>query len=139
MTCEMIIDGPQGGSRRRIGAFDRGLKLSLATLGIVIMGLGVPLALLPGHLGLPLLLLGLMLTLRNSMGARRQFVRWQRRHPNILFPLRRLLRRKPEIAPVFWHQSMKLERLIVPRRWRRMGRWRRALMRKFARRKPAVV
>ena len=34
--------------------------------------------------------------------ARRQFIGLQRRHPKILFPVRRLLRREPEVVPVAW-------------------------------------
>jgi hypothetical protein len=72
----------------------------------------------------PLTVVGLMLVLRNSFRARKQFVRFQHAHPKLLFPLRRLLRREPEVLPVAWQQVLRMERLIMPRRWRVAKRWR---------------
>ena len=87
----------------------------MIALGLVLMAGGFVLALLPGHLGLPLLVVGLILVLRNSRSARKQFIHLQRRHPRVVFPLRRLIRRDPEIFPVLWQQALpKLKRLIVP-------------------------
>src|SRR5438874_6365408 len=48
---------------------------------------------------------GLMLVLRNSFKARRQFVIIQHSHPRMVFPLRRLLRREPEIMQVITNRS----------------------------------
>ena len=36
----------------------------------------------------------------------------------MVFPIRRLLRREPEILLVAWQQVLRIERLIVPRRLR---------------------
>jgi hypothetical protein len=106
-----------------------GLRMVVIGVGFVLMSGGFVLALLPGHLGLPLLVVGLILVLRNSPGARRQFIHLQRRHPRVVFPLRRLIRRDPEIFPVLWQQALRLERLIVPTSWRRAGVWRRRYFR----------
>ncbi len=76
---------------------------------------------------MPLTVAGLMLVLRNSFRARKQFVRFQHAHPKLLFPLRRLLRREPEVMPVAWQQVLRMERLIIPRSLRRAKRWRRSL------------
>jgi predicted membrane chloride channel (bestrophin family) len=88
--------------------------------------LGVAIAPLPGPLGVPLVVVGLMLVLRNSFKARRQFVRMQHAHPKTVFPIRRLLRRQPEVVQVFWQQCLRIERVILPRRARfavRLRRW----------------
>jgi hypothetical protein len=90
----------------------------LLGLGGVIMLAGLVLAPLPGHIGLPLLVVGLMIVLRNSFAAKRQFVRMQRAHPKMVFPIRRLMRREPEIVLVAWQQYLRVERLVLPRRVR---------------------
>ncbi|OYX30095.1 MAG: hypothetical protein B7Y99_12080 [Caulobacterales bacterium 32-69-10] len=95
-------------------------------LGLALMGLGLLGALLPTHLLGIFLVLGLILVLRNSRTARKRFVRMHRRHPRFVHPLRRLLRKKPEVWPVIWHEVLRLERLL-PRSWRRLRRWRRGL------------
>ena len=106
-----------------------GLRLVVIALGLVLIAGGLVLALLPGHLGLPLLVVGLILVLRNSASARRRFIRLQRAHPKVVFPVRRLIRRDPEIFPVLWQQALRLERLVVPRDLRRAGVWRRRYFR----------
>ena len=106
-----------------------GLRMIVIGVGGVLMTGGFVLALLPGHLGLPLLVVGLILVLRNSPGARRQFIHLQRRHPRVVFPLRRLIRRDPEIFPVLWQQALRIEKLIVPASWRRAAIWRRRYFR----------
>ena len=76
---------------------------------------------------------GLMIVLRNSFKARRQFIRFQRKHPKMAFPLRRLLRREPEVVLVFWQQTLRVERLIIRRRgWRLATRLRRRFFRRRA-------
>ena len=104
----------------------KSMRVALLALGLVLMVVGTPLALLPGHIGIVLFALGLIIVLRNSFTARRTFIKAQRRHPNIVFPIRRLIRRKPEILPVFWHQMLKFERWVLPARLRfyRRVRWR---------------
>ena len=93
---------------------------------------GFGLALLPGHLGLPLLVVGLIMVLRHSPRARRQFVTLQHRHPRFIFPVRRLIRREPEVFPVAWQQLLRhraddvaaqlaaggpLAPAVLPRQW----------------------
>jgi hypothetical protein len=105
----------------------------LIGLGLVIMLVGLPLVALPGHIGLPLMVVGLMIVLRNSFSAKRRFVRMQRAHPNVVFPIRRLMRREPEIVQVVWQQYLRVERLVLPRRVRFAVRSRRYLKRRIQR------
>ena len=93
-------------------------RACLVALGWLLIGVGAVGALLPGHLGLPLLIVGLIVVLRSSREARRQFIGLQRRHPKLIFPVRRLLRREPEVFAVAWQQALRLERLVLPRAWR---------------------
>ena len=102
-----------------------GARLLLLAVGWVLITGGVVLALLPGHLGVPLLAIGLILVLRNSYKAKRQFIHWQRRHPRFIHPVRRLIRREPEVFPVLWQQLLRFERTVLPYRFRRAGIWRR--------------
>lgn len=82
------------------------------TAGFALMALGAIGAVLPGHLGLPVLVAGLALVLRNSMQAKRAFVRLQRRKPNWVYPIRRLMRPNPEFLPVIWQTMLRTERLL---------------------------
>ena len=93
----------------------------LLALGAVLIVLGVLMAPIPGPLGLPVTLVGLVLVLSTSFRLRRLFIRVQRRHPRVIFPLRRLLRREPEVMPVAWQQALRVERMLLPKSWR-MGR-----------------
>jgi hypothetical protein len=108
---------------RRAG---RWLAIGVGYALIVVGAIGT---VLPGHLGAPILAIGLVVALRSSFRARRQFVGLQQRHPKILFPVRRLLRREPEVAPVAWQAVLRFERLVLPRRARFLAktrrRWRR--------------
>ncbi len=99
-------------------------------LGYAMIAVGAVGAVLPGHLGAPVLAVGLVVALRSSFRARRQFVEAQHRHPKILFPVRRLLRREPEVAPVAWQALLRLERNVLPRRWRFAVKTRRKLRRR---------
>ena len=96
----------------------RMVRVGLASLGVLIVLAGIAVAPLPGPGGLPVIVVGLMLLLRNSFKARRTFVRFQHAHPKMVFPIRRLLRREPEILLVSWQQLLRIERLIVPRKLR---------------------
>ena len=109
----------------------KGVRLALVGLGLVIMAIGIPLALLPWlHIpGALILATGLVVVLRNSFSARRTFIRAQRRHPKIVFPIRRLIRREPEVIPVAWQATLRTERLLL-RRFRFLARTRRALKRR---------
>lgn len=88
-------------------------RWALIGLGLAIVTLGVLIAPLPGPGGLPVIVVGLMVLLRNSFWAKRQFVRFQRAHPRTVFPIRRLLRREPEVFPVFWQGILRTERVIL--------------------------
>ena len=126
---ELPLSGLAGFARRTTKA---GARLVVVGVGSVLVIGGFVLALLPGHLGLPLLVVGLILVLRNSPKARRQFITLQRRHPRMVFPVRRLIRREPEIFPVLWQQALRVERMILPKDLRRAGVWRRRYLRKRA-------
>ena len=106
------------------------LRPFLAVLGIVIVLGGILISPLPGPGGVPVIVIGLMLVLRNSFKARRQFVKFQRAHPRMISPIRRLLRRDPEVLVVAWQQTLRIERLILPSRIRFVGRLRRHLRRR---------
>ena len=111
----------------------KSMRLALLGLGYLLMIVGLPLALLPLFMhviGIGLFATGLIVVLRNSTTARRTFIRAQHRHPNILFPIRRLIRPKPEILPVLWHQMLKFERWSLPRRMRFYRRVRHGLSRR---------
>ncbi len=102
----------------------------LTGLGYAMVAVGAVGAVLPGHLGAPVLAVGLVVTLRSSFRARRQFVEAQQRHPKILTPVRRLLRREPEVAPVLWQTVLRMERGLLPKRLRFAVRTRRGLRRR---------
>lgn len=101
-------------------------------VGAVLVVLGILIAPLPGPLGVPVSLLGLVLILRNSYWAKRQFIRAQHARPKWVYPFRRLMRKKPEFAPVFWQQALRAEKLVVKRPRRRLARLRKGL-RRYAR------
>jgi hypothetical protein len=109
-------------------------RWALIGLGLAIVALGVLIAPLPGPGGLPVIVVGLMVLLRNSFWAKRQFVRFQRAHPRTVFPIRRLLRREPEVFPVFWQGILRTERVILAKE----RRFARKLRRRFRKaRRPA--
>jgi hypothetical protein len=108
------------------------VKLLFLAFGWLLIAGGLVLALLPGHLGVPLLAVGVIVVLRNSYRARRQFIHLQRRHPRFVFPVRRLIRREPEVLPVFWQQVLRFERAVLPKSWRRGVAWRRRYFKRSA-------
>ncbi len=103
----------------------KGMRMALVGIGLLIMALGIPLTVIFHTPGVIVLAVGLVMVLRNSFGARRIFIRAQRRHPKFVFPLRRLIRREPEVFPVAWQASLRFERLVLPRRLRPLRRVRR--------------
>ena len=117
-------------SRRPRSLREQATRLTVLVGGWLLIGVGAVFALLPGHVGVFPLVLGLIIVLRTSRAARRRFILLQRRHPKWVYPLRRLLRRKPEIIPVFWQQFLRMERLFLPRTWRCARRLRRGLFRR---------
>lgn len=96
----------------------RFVRFGLVLLGLAIVLAGILIAPLPGPGGIPVIVVGLMIVLRNSFKARRHFVKFQRAHPKMVFPIRRLLRREPEVLPVFWQQYLRIERVVLPKRAR---------------------
>lgn len=106
------------------------VRFGLVTLGSLIVVAGIAIAPLPGPGGIPVIVVGLMIVLRNSFKARRQFVRLHHAHPKMISPIRRLLRRDPHIIQMSWHQALKIERLLVPRNLRFAVRSRRLLRRR---------
>ncbi|MDB5461532.1 MAG: hypothetical protein JWO72_3273 [Caulobacteraceae bacterium] len=107
----------------------RGARWVMMAVGFAFIAFGAVGALLPTHLLAIFLVIGLAIVMRASYSARRTFIRVQRRHPKVIFPLRRLLRREPEVMPVAWQQVLRTEKAILPRRWRFAGRTRRHMVR----------
>lgn len=104
----------------------------LMAIGFVLIAAGFVLIIVPGHYFL--VILGLILVLRNAMWARRQFIHLKRRHPNWIMPIRKLLRRNPQVISVFWQQILKTERFLL----RKSAGGLRGLRRRFLR-KPRTV
>jgi hypothetical protein len=70
------------------------------------------------------------MVLRSSVQARRRFIVLQQRHPRIVSPIRRLLRRDAPVGPVAWQQLLRFERLIMPKSWRVAMRLRHRVIRR---------
>ena len=99
--------------------------------GLLIVLLGILIAPLPGPGGVPVIAVGLVLILKSSFWAKRQFIRAQYARPKWVYPFRRLMRKKPEFAPVFWQQALRAEKVVVKRSGRRLSRGRKQLRRYF--------
>jgi hypothetical protein len=109
------------------------MRWALTGLGLAIIAVGLPFLFLPLPLHGPAILViaaGLVIVLRNSFTARRHFIKAQRRHPRIVFPIRRLMRHEPEVVPVLWQQMLRLEALLLPKGWRFWRRLRLMVMRR---------
>ncbi|HEY9235924.1 MULTISPECIES: PGPGW domain-containing protein [Phenylobacterium] len=106
------------------------VRFGLVVLGFLIILLGIAVAPLPGPGGIPVIVVGLMIILRNSFKARRQFVRLHHAHPRVISPIRRLLRKDPQILAMSYHQALKVERFLVPRNLRVVVRGRRLFRRR---------
>lgn len=107
-------------------------RFGMVMLGFAIIIAGILIAPLPGPGGIPVIVVGVMVVLRNSFKARRQFVRLARAHPKMLSPIRRLLRRDPEFLLLFYHQTLRVERILLPRRIRFVKGLRRSFRRRRA-------
>ena len=107
-------------------------RFGMVLLGLAIIAAGIVISPLPGPGGIPVIVVGLMIVLRNSFKARRQFVRLQRAHPRMISPIRRLLRRDPEFLAMFYQQYLRVERLLLPRRMRFGMRLRHRMRRRAA-------
>lgn len=99
--------------------------------GLFVVLLGILIAPLPGPGGVPVIAVGLMLILKSSFWAKRQFIRAQYARPKWVYPFRRLMRKKPEFAPVFWQQALRAEKVVVKRSGRRLSRGRKQVRRYF--------
>ncbi len=122
-------------ARELIARVTRWLLLGVGGI-LMIIGIAAEVVPLPTHiLGMPILVIGLMIVLRNSFKARRRFVEIQRNHPRMVSPLRRLMRRDPEVILVFWQVYLRSERVVLPKRFRFAARTRR----RFARRRTAMA
>jgi hypothetical protein len=106
------------------------VKAIFTTIGILLMLLGVVIAPLPGPMGLPVVLMGLVITLRFSPLAKRLFVRLVKRYPKIFGPLRRALRRRAKVLAIMWHQMLRTERFVGGGRLRALRRFRRLFRRR---------
>ena len=106
------------------------VRWGLVLLGVAIIAFGILIAPLPGPGGIPVIVVGLMIVLRNSFAARRQFVKLHRAYPKTLSPIRRLLSRDPQVVAIFWQQSLRVERIVLPRRFRFMSATRRRFRRR---------
>jgi len=103
-------------------------------LGAFIVVLGIVIAPLPGPFGMPISLGGLILVMRNSYWAKRQFVKTYRRYPKWLSPVRRLLRPRARVVSIIWQQMLRTEKLVISRtRDRVLGPMRRRFLRKSRR------
>lgn len=97
----------------------------MIVLGFIVLAAGFLLIIVPGHYFL--IVVGLIMILRNAYWARRQFVHLKRRHPNWIMPLRKLLRRNPQVVSVVWQQALKAERFFLRGRGALVGMRRRFL------------
>ena len=106
-------------------------RWALMAGGLFVILLGILIAPLPGPGGVPVIAVGLMLVLKSSFWAKRQFIRAQYAKPRWVYPFRRLMRKKPEIAPVFWQQALRAEKVVLKRGRRRLVRSRKGARRYF--------
>jgi hypothetical protein len=112
----------------------RTLKRSALLIGgLLVIGLGILIAPLPGPGGVPVIAVGLVMVLRSSFWAKRQFIRAQHARPKYVYPFRRLMRKNPEIAPVFWQQALRAEKLVLRRNRGPLARMRKRLRRVWRR------
>jgi len=108
-------------------------RSAMLVAGVLVILAGILIAPLPGPGGIPVIAVGLILVLRSSYWAKRQFIRAQHARPRYVYPFRRLLRKRPEFGPVFWQQALRAEKMILKRTDRRLARARRKV-RRFLRR-----
>lgn len=106
-------------------------RWALTIGGLFVVLLGILIAPLPGPGGIPVIAVGLMLILKSSFWAKRQFIRAQYARPKWVYPFRRLMRKKPEFAPVFWQQALRAEKIVTKRSNRRLSRGRKSVRRYF--------
>jgi hypothetical protein len=88
-------------------------KLIMMIAGGLLVALGLVISPLPGPLGLPVMLVGLVLLLRSSTWIKRQFVKLVQKHPKWLGPLRSLMRPHAKFVAIFWRFMLRAERLAL--------------------------
>jgi len=88
-------------------------KVILMIAGGLLVALGLVISPLPGPLGLPVMLLGLVLLLRSSTWVKRQFVRQVHKHPKWLGPLRSLMRPRAKFIAILWRFMLRAEGLAL--------------------------
>ena len=96
------------------------VKLLMTLLGLGLMLLGVVITPLPGPFGVPIILVGLIILLRSSVWVKRLFIRLVRKYPKLLKPLRAMLRPGAKVVALLWLQALRVERRLLPARWRFM-------------------
>lgn len=89
------------------------LRSGGVALGVTIVLAGAVIGALPGPGGIPIVALGLMVVLKSSRGARRLFIRAQRRWPRTLTPVRRMLRDPAQIGPILLAPLRRLARPLT--------------------------
>ena len=109
-----------------------GARWTMIGIGTALIAAGFLMTPLPGPLGVPVTVLGLIMVLRNSFWAKRKFIQAQHRNPKMVFPLRRLMRREPQLASLAWQQTLRFEKMVLPRRMRRAKAIRRRYFRRRA-------
>ena len=134
MTLAFAPSGFSSRSRDPLRALKRS---ALMIAGVLVVILGLLIGPLPGPGGIPVVALGLVLIMRGSYRAKRLFIRAQYARPKWVYPFRRLLRKRPEFAPVFWQQMLRAEKLVLRRAQRPLKGWRKRLRR--TPRKPAFA
>ncbi|WP_443750553.1 hypothetical protein [Asticcacaulis solisilvae] len=88
-------------------------KLILMIAGGLLVALGVVISPLPGPLGLPVVIVGLVLLLRSSTWVKRQFVKLYHKHPKWLGPLRSLMRPRAKFLAILWRFMLRAEGLAL--------------------------
>jgi hypothetical protein len=71
----------------------------LLILGWLIVLVGLALGPIPGPGGIPIIAVGSMLVLSQSLTARKQFIRLQKRHPKFMVPIRHVLSKRYRKKP----------------------------------------
>ncbi len=87
------------------------IRWIMIAIGWVMMVVGIIISPAPGPMGAPVFAVGLILVLRNSRWARRQYIKLQRRYPKILGPVRTgVLRQKTPMGFVRWFKGEAIDR-----------------------------
>ena len=90
-------------------------KILTGAFGILLMLFSVLIAPLPGPLGVPFFIFGLILLLRSSSWMKRTFVKLAKKYPRVVGPVRAMLRPGAKIAALVWLNTLRMERLVLRR------------------------